>query len=179
MVVDVESAGLHGPGLSWAVVFLSPDWKEESHYSAALNDFAAETIVGTHCDLSTQQWLEKNVFPSFHKADMRVDTPMKLRNRFWKLWRAAADKGYMMAADVAWPVEANFVSACIQDEPSTRAFQGPYPLFDIASITSLTPVGSKRAPLYYREGERPHDPLCDVRASIRAFRTAMEYLARR
>jgi hypothetical protein len=80
----------------------------------------------------------------------------------------------MLAADCAWPVEARFLAACVDDQPEQRAWEGPYPLIDIASVrlaAGLDPLATvERLP-----SEMPaHDPLADARQSARLLIEALK-----
>lgn len=77
-------------------------------------------------------------------------------------------------ADCGWPVEANFLSACVKDDWGDRCWQGPYPLMEIATVlqmAGLDPLGK-----YDRQpDEMPvHDPTSDARQSGRMLFEAMQ-----
>jgi hypothetical protein len=73
----------------------------------------------------------------------------------------------------AWPVEARFLAACVDDNPMTHEWSGPYPLHDLASVL----MAAGRDPLAKNErlpGELPeHDPLADARQSARLLLAAL------
>ena len=70
-------------------------------------------------------------------------------------------------ADCAWPVEANFLSACVKLNHKEREWQGPYPLHDLASV--LLALGADALAVTERlPDELPaHHPLMDARQSAR------------
>jgi len=164
MVFDVESVGLHGEGFAvgWVVV----DRKGERLEECCLSCDPAQ-CAGTD---KSRDWVLENVHP------LAVTSPTKqhLRNSFWHEWRKWADKGAVLVADCAWPVEANFLNACVRLNHSEREWQGPYPLHDLASV--LLAVGAD--PLAVTErlpDELPaHHPLMDARQSARQLITALK-----
>ncbi len=63
-----------------------------------------------------------------------VESPVMVQEVFWSQWMRWKKKGALMAAEVAWPVEARFLNACVELETAARTWKGPYPLIDIASV---------------------------------------------
>jgi hypothetical protein len=93
---------------------------------------------------------------------LEVTSPTKqhLRNTFWHEWRRWADQGAVLVADCAWPVEANFLSACVKLNHAEREWQGPYPLHDLAICAAGTGcrcAGRDRAPARRTAGAPPDD----------------------
>jgi hypothetical protein len=171
MVFDVESIGLHGEGFAVGYVVIEEDEETDSGYYHCMPGMALGRDEG-------REWIEKNVRPileeyvtvrwSIRSADTKI-----VRKLFWDKWEYWKAQGARLAADVPWPVEVNFLSACIADDPITRNWQGPYPLLDIASIRigiGLDPLGTEeRLP-----DELPiHHPLADARQSARLMREAL------
>jgi hypothetical protein len=109
------------------------------------------------------QWLKENL-PQMITTH---ESPWLVRAAFWKKWMEWQEQKAVMVADCAWPVEARFLIACVNDRPVEREWQGPYPLYDLASII----LASDGDPLANRERkptEFPsHNPLCDARQSAR------------
>lgn len=167
LVFDVESVGLHGDAFAVGIVMLNATTGAFSHTQRA---WCSADIVaqGTYAD---RVWVQENV-PAFDQAD-RVVTPRELRDWFWRNWMYAKSLGALLAADVAWPVEANFLRACIADDPTVRMWDGPYPLIDIASVRmakGLDPLGTEPREVT----ELPiHDPLADARQSARLLLEAL------
>lgn len=162
MVFDVESIGLHGDGfaVAWVVVNRWGERLDEGCLSCDPNQCAG-TDEG-------RLWVGENVPP----LQRTSPTKQHLRNAFWHAWRHWADRGAVLVADCAWPVEANFLSACIALNHAEREWQGPYPLLDLASV--LLTLGADALAVSERlPDELPvHHPLMDARQSARqlAFR---------
>lgn len=186
MVLDVESVGLHGEGLAYAVVILDRDAVVEEAIAIANPDNCA----GERRDF---EWLEANVFPwigrmgglEFPREGERslvmsdpttgalltlCDSPVSLREAFWSLWVREKQRGTELWADVCWPVESGFLSSCVRARPG-RKFEGPYPLRDVATLWDFHVGGSlPRLPEELPE----HHPLMDARHSARKLRLIEE-----
>ena len=164
MVFDVESIGLHGEGfaVAWAVVNRDGERLGEGCLSCD----------PSQCDGTDESrlWVAENVPP------LEVTSPTKqhLRNTFWHEWRYWADQGAVLVADCAWPVEANFLSACVKLNHAEREWQGPYPLHDLASV--LLAVGADALAVTERlPDELPaHHPLMDARQSARQLAACLK-----
>lgn len=164
VVFDVESDGLHGEGFAvgWAVVELDP--------VGGVPILLADGIAVGPAPQSNG-WIRENVLPHLPTpthADRR-----SVRDAFWQVWEHWREEGARLAADVAWPVEARFLAACVDDAPATRSWGGPYPLIDISSVrlaAGLDPLGEEvRLP-----PELPaHNPLADARQSSRLLTEAL------
>ena len=114
-------------------------------------------------------WVNENVPP----LEVTSPTPQHLRNAFWHQWRYWADQGAVLVADCAWPVEANFLSACVRLNHAEREWQGPYPLHDLASV--MLALGRDPTATHARlPNELPaHHPLHDARQSARLLLEAL------
>lgn len=163
-VFDVESVGLHGEGFAVAGgVYLSNGAVQYS-FSYACPVEAAE---GSE---ENRKWVRENI----PVLEITHRCPFALRLAFWEQWQLAKAKypDIYMAADVAWPVEANFLSQCVQDATG-REWEGPYPLIDIASVRFAAGFHPTAAELR-TESEKPaHHPLTDARQSARLLVEAM------
>lgn len=163
MVFDVESIGLHGDGfaVAWVVVTLDGKRIDEGCLSCD-----PSLCNGTN---ESRQWVSESV-PSL---EITSPTKQHLRNTFWHEWRKWADQGAVLVADCAWPVEANFMSACVKQNHKEREWQGPYPLHDLASV--LLAIGSDALAVTDRLPDEypPHHPLMDARQSARQLIEAL------
>lgn len=157
MVFDVESIGLHGEGFAVAWVVVDSTGEKLDEGCLACNP---DLCAGTD---EARQWVAENV-PVLAGV---LSTKQHLRNAFWHTWRHWADQGAVLVADCPWPVEANFLSACVNLNHREREWQGPYPLLDLASM--LLALGAD--PLVTTErllDELPvHHPLMDARHTAR------------
>lgn len=152
MVFDVESIGLHGLGFAvgWVVID-----REGVKHDQGLLAYDARHEKG---DPEDKAWVAANVPPL-------VETcyhPVRLRACFWKNWMRWRKEGAVLAADCPWPVEANFLSACIADDLS-RKWDGPYPLIDVASVSlaaGLDPLAT--CPRRFGDELPVHNPLSDA-----------------
>ena len=124
MVFDVESIGLHGEGFAVAWVVVNRNGERLDEGCVACDP---SLCAGTD---ESRAWVAENVPPLYPSSP----TKQHLRNTFWHAWRHWADKGAALVADCAWPVEANFLSACVRLNHKEREWQGPYPLHDLASV---------------------------------------------
>lgn len=171
MVFDVESVGLHGEGFAagWVVV----NAKGETQ-GGGLAHCPPENARGSRQNL---EWVKANVgLPEVNGRDPDRGqwlTPREVRDAFWRDWMWWKAKGARLAADVAWPVEARFLAACIDDDLQVREWDGPYPLIDIASVrfaAGLDPLGTESR----REDEQPaHHPGGDAKQSARLLCEAL------
>ena len=157
MVFDVESIGLHGEGFAvgWVVVD-----QGGQRLGEGLLACPPELCAGAD---RNRLWVHENV----PLLAVTSPTPKHLRDAFWQEWRRWADQGAVLVANCAWPVEANFLSACVRSSPEEREWTGPYPLLDLASV-----IWAKgRDPLAVSDrlaDELPvHHPLMDARQSAR------------
>lgn len=172
MVFDVESAGLHGEGFAVGYVVVDEN-------GAELDADIAATQQIPSCSEENRQWLESNVLPSLANADGTDDASTRwVRNWFWWRWQGWKDKGAQLVTDCGWPVEANFLSACVRENKIEREWGGPYPLLDLSSIllaAGKDPVGTfERLP-----NELPaHNPLNDARQSARVLTETLKELRR-
>lgn len=162
MVFDVESVGLHGEGFAVGYVVFDNGKKLEEGLFACGSIHASGSHLG-------RDWVCKNVIiPQFNSED-----PYEVRNGFWQRWQYYRDRGFLLAADCPWPVEARFLIQCVNDDPHLREWLGPYPLIDIASIRfaiGLHPLASEKR----LEDELPiHNPLADAKQSARLLFEAL------
>lgn len=170
MVFDVESIGLHGEGFAVGWVVVDAMGTEHASGLAACHPASANGTPGN------REWVRKNI-PVLPETNR---TPYGVRLAFWNQWEAWKAKGAVLVADCAWPVEARFLAACVDDAEQEglplRDWDGPYPLHDLASV--LLAVGKDPLATYERlPSEMPaHHPLNDARQSARllveALRTA-------
>lgn len=169
MVFDVESIGLHGEGfaVAWVVVNLNGERLDEGCLSCDPNQ-----CIGSE---ESRLWVSENV-PMLERTS---PSKQHLRNTFWHTWRHWADRGAMLVADCAWPVEANFLSACVSLNPTEREWQGPYPLHDLASV--LLALGADALAVTERlQDELPvHHPLMDARQSARQLLISLRLFPKR
>lgn len=163
MVFDVESVGLHGEGFAVGYILIDADGAqyEVGRYACPL-----EMAAG---DEEGRRWVVENcpVIPATHT------TATLVRERFWRAWLAAKALGAVLVADCAWPVEARFLAACVDDDPEQRAWEGPYPLHELASF--MVAAGMDPMATHDRLPDEPlHDPLGDARQSARLLVRALQ-----
>lgn len=162
MVFDVESIGLHGEG--FAVGYVVVDSTGTFHGGGKYVCPQSEA-TGTE---EGRRWVRENVPPDRVSAS----NPREVRDLFWRDWTAWKERGALLVADCAWPVEARFLAACVDDEPDERQWRGPYPLHELASF--MVAAGMDPMETYNRlPDEPPHDPLGDARQSARLLMAAL------
>lgn len=148
--VDAETDGLYGP--VWAIG------------AVVLDDGVAVTPeLGIQLDpaVVTDGWTRKNVVP--HVDLPRIDSREGLLNLFWDFWLANKE-GAEAVADVGTPVEAGLFRACVELDPDSRTFQGPYPLHELATalrMAGMDPDLDRRVALR-RMDLVPHNPVDDA-----------------
>jgi len=163
MVFDVESVGLHGEGYAVGYVVVSALGHElEADVAACSPDLAQGSAEG-------REWIAVNC----PRLDYLAESPVALRTAFWNVWQRWKASGAVLVADCAWPVEARFLAACVDDDPAVREWLGPYPLHDVATArlaAGFDPLATvERLP-----NELPqHDPLADARQSARLWLEAL------
>lgn len=160
LIFDVESMGLHGEGFAvGGGVF--------DKYGTRLNAFLfACPTEGIEADKEDKDWVNDNV-PVF---EITHRSPKQVRDAFWEVYEENKKlfPDLLLVAECPWPVETNFLSACIKDDP-TRKWEGPYPLIDLASM--MFAVGmDPMEPLERNEYELPvHNPQADAYLTARVF----------
>jgi len=163
IIFDVESVGLHGEGFAVGFV-VQEDGKNIASGSCACSADAARG------DASDRKWVAENVtLPAQH---VPRSSPREVREWFWGVWTRYKAEGAELWTDCGWPVEANFLAACVADEPLGRKWEGPYPLLDVAVM--FRAVGWNPLGTYPREDDElpAHNPLNDARQSARLLLTA-------
>lgn len=166
---DVESLGLHG--LAWAVgwVYFEADGTEiESGIAACSPGDVLRPIDGPD-DLA---WVQANC-PTLPRS---CSNHAEVRAAFWRLLTRLAKDVPLIIADCAWPVEARFLSSCVDVDLKERRWLGPYPLHDVATMrlaAGLDPLATvDRLPLE----EPKHHPTADARQSGRLWFEAINIL---
>lgn len=168
MVFDVESVGLHGEGFAVGWTIINDLGVEISSALLACDREVAQGLP------SNQDWVNKNI-PALASL-IHCDRPEDVRERFWRQWEDWKRQGALLFAECAWPVEANFLEACVLRHLNKREFEGPYPFHEIASIM-LAAGMNPMAPYPREEREQPpHNPLADARQSARLLMTAFQVL---
>lgn len=159
-VFDVESIGLHGEGFAVGGGIYPPNG--EAPVGEFLYACPPSSAEGPDAG---REWVGNNV-PCI---DPTHPSPDAVRGAFWEQWMDAKRRflDILMAADCGWPVEARFLSQCVDGFRGERELQGPYPFHEIASI--MEAAGMNPMQKYDRkERERPeHNPLADARQSAR------------
>jgi hypothetical protein len=156
MCFDVESIGLHGD--AFAVGYVVVD-KDRIVHDEQMFSCPRELCDGQISDL---KWVNENIPP----LEISHTTLIEMRNAFWEKWKYWKSKGALLVTDCGWPVESNFLSACIKDNLD-RAWEGPLPMLDISSLLFMTgkdPIATRKR----LSDELPiHNPLSDAKQSIR------------
>lgn len=158
--LDMESIGLHGEGFAVGYVVVDALGTEVESGTFACPPGAAR---GADSD---RLWVAQNV-PAIIASH---SSPREVRAAFWQRWLHWSAQGARMVADCAWPVEARFLAACVDDHGAAANWQGPYPLLDVSSLAAALGL-DPRAPVERKTSEQPaHDPLADARLCARLWR---------
>lgn len=176
MLFDVESIGLHGEG--YAVAYSVFDVSTGEEFETGLACCPSYTAKGLDVD---RNWILEHVDP--HLPDATHDTPGEVRDFFWDVWSRQKPAGTYLYAHCGWPVEANFLSACVNKDTLLNRFAGPFPLRDVADVVHCAREASDTWTSHIHFGrmddEYPeHDPVADVRHSARILREATQLLRR-
>ncbi len=167
---DAESNGLHGDAFAIGAVLLPDDSNELTEHF-----FARCPITG-----DVDPWVRDNVLPPLADERETHATAREMRDAFWA-WLTSHMAGATVVADCAWPVEAGLLCACVDDDP-TRAFKGPYPLHEVASLllaAGLDPLASYAEQVLSGYSARKHHPVYDAHVSALCARMALERCAAR
>lgn len=165
MVFDVETVGLHGEGFSVGYIVIDTFGVE---WASGYYGCPPAIARGTDAD---REWARANIPES---RPYTHNSPDEVRRAFWRDWEAWHGQGAILVADCAWPVEARFLADCVDDSRNARAWNGPYPLHDVATArlcAGLDPLATvERLP----SEEPKHDPLADARQSARLWLEALK-----
>lgn len=164
-VFDVESVGLHGEGFAVGGGVFLENGAIQYGFTFACDPREAKG------EDSDREWVNENI----PLIDPTHRSPKQVRKAFWNEWVKAKARNpeITMAAECGWPVEANFLHACIADDPEDRKWKGPYPLHDIASF--MQAAGMDPMKTYERTAsELPaHHPYADAVLSARLLSEAI------
>ena len=117
---DAEANGLHGPAFAVGAV--------------VVNDGVCIEECFARCPIDgpIDPWVIEHVIPAMRDSGETHDSPRAMRDAFWT-WLMAHKQDATIVCDCGWPVETGLLSACVADDP-TRAFEGPYPLHEVATM---------------------------------------------
>jgi len=159
LVIDVETIGLHGPAfcVGFVVMDFYGEVTNEGLYAIRPDSILTDNVLG-------MKWAMENV--QIEERHFNCSSLEELRSRFWKFWLEVRWRA-IMAADVNWPCEANFLSDCIKENIGSE-WHGPYPLLDIASFRmGAGDADTMKTEIRLPNEQPPHNPLCDARQSAR------------
>ena len=147
---DVESDGLYGEGFAYgAVVYDGQGVEIDACQLGCLKDIQND-------------WVKENCLP--HLADLPMaDSRRQVRSSFWQFYLKWKEKCHIFA-DVAYPVDAQFLRLCAQE--NNGIWDAPFPLLDVASVMFACgedPLADGAA--YTGIAGDAHQPLYDARVS--------------
>src|SRR5439155_25755641 len=109
--------GLHGEGFAVGYIIVEHGRVTEQQLLVCHPDGA----IGQP---KMRKWIMEKVWPAL-QGQPRVFSMTALKEQFWSRWDAHRNNGGVLMADCPWPVEANFLSACIAADPQERYWHGP------------------------------------------------------
>ena len=160
---DVESNGLHGAAFAVAGVLMNS--KGES---------LSECV--SRCPLigPVDPWVTENVLGPMADIPENATDAHYMRNAFWVWYLEAKAKADFAVAANPYPVEARFLIACQADDMPGRAFEHPFPLYDLSSMLyglgCTTPASRKEfvdRAVAELDGQA-HNPIWDAKATALA-----------
>lgn len=155
---DVESNGLHGQAFAVGGVVY------DTETQASLDTL----LVRCPIEGDVNEWVAENVLQHLDIAETHTDAKA-MRSAFWT-WFQQHKQNAVILVDVGYPVETRFLAQC-QDDDVSRAWDGPYPLHDLASVLlalGLDPDLDRRVG-HIEQHLRQHHPLDDALASVLVF----------
>lgn len=160
MVVDVESIGLHGQAfaVAWAV------WRQGTDAALAQGLWACPPDAAQGSD-ADRAWVAASLPP----LPANCANAAMVCQRFWADWLHWRSRGATMLVDCGWPVEAQFLSACVRQAGPDVAMLGPIPLVDLATLRALHPERLAALPVRLADELPAHDPRADVRQTWRLW----------
>lgn len=165
LVFDVESIGLYGEGFAFGAVILQGGAiVGEEAWSCPPHE-----AVG---DGKGRDWVTDNV----PYLNPKHESPVFVRAAFWAIWEQWRAKGAIAFADCVYPVETNFLAACVRDHPGPRTFAAPYPLYDVAAFRAAAGFDPMTDATRLQNEKPLHDPLADARQSARLLVEALTLL---
>jgi len=181
LIFDVESLGLHGPSFAFGYTVWNSKCEEVErglswcHPSDVYGNLSKESQDRAR---PGHKWIKENCTPSLEhphslQPEPTHDTPQQIRETFWNLRQKWKDATWW--ADCLWPVEANFLSACIEDDFLSREWSGLFPFYEIASVALVSGLDPIEFPRLAEELP-VHNPYQDSLNSARKLFTAFERL---
>jgi hypothetical protein len=157
---DVESNGLQGNAFAVAGVLID-------NRRQILSQFVARCPINDAVD----PWVAENVIgPMASIADTHPGAP-EMRRDFWQWYLDNKPKSELIVAANPYPVEARFLIDCQDDDMANRAFEHPFPFYDLSSMLYgagvRTPLARKAyvAEAVATATGEPHNPLWDATAT--------------
>jgi hypothetical protein len=151
LVFDVESTSLHGKAFAVGAIVIEASTGREVDQLL---------LKSKESEKEASDWVKENVLPYLGNIPT-AETDRELRDKFWEFYKKHQKDSYIWA-DVAYPVETNFLEQVYRDNPGQREFEMPYPIHDVANHLD---VNIDRADFSELAGAIKHDPYWDAKAS--------------
>lgn len=164
LVFDVESNGLHGQAFAVGAVL----------YDIATGRQYGSTHFRCPIEGDVDPWVGENVLPNLWQPE-NFANGVEMRTAFWNFLQQVKSNcqdtygvELIVMADVAYPVETRFLAACQDDDPD-RAWNGPYPLHDLATwlLAAGYDTDVDRFEMASMKDFDKHDPMADALASAK------------
>ena len=159
---DVETDGLYGEPFAIAAAVVDENGQ-------VMDQFCEKCVAPG----ITDAWTKENCLPFLGEIP-DCESRAALRKHFWAFYMRYRED-CVIVADVPYPVEAGMLRRCVEENLEERAFQGPFPLIDVASVLFAKGIDPLVDRLEYAgwQGKR-HHPLDDAVASVMCLMKAMK-----
>lgn len=164
MVFDVESIGLHGEGFQVGYVVVDATGEE---FESGRYDGDPDEALGEDED---REWVTQHVKTQGPIVPLDV-----VHSMFWAKWQVWKDRGATLWSDCVWPVESNFLTACV-DYDDRRKWEGPYPCYDVMTLRLAAGFDPHERCERLADELPEHDALNDARQSARLLIEALRKL---
>lgn len=165
---DVETNGLYGKAFMVAAVVTTAD------------GLATQFLARCPIEGEVDSWVAENVLPRVADVAITHQSYADMLEAFYVFYMENKD-GADVIAHMPYPVEAKVLRDMIEFDLGARAWNGPYPLIDVAGILKAKGFDPASVDSYNKENDlvipfsgTAHHPLYDSWAAEVAYRHLMK-----